>query len=888
MSFNRLFPDDEELGKKDDDFRPDNHTLTNDIRHSGHSSSSSIPSLLSQPRMRRRRIILLVGVLLFAYVFFKNIPTDLTPVGDLIDSRDPGRTIRGRPVQPVSNDLPKVVNIPKAKDIPIIKDLPGLGKKPERTGKAELPKELSPEDIPAVLRGSERTLEHYYNGVLKFYELPASLHGITHTQGYREDNKNVLFVAANTKSASRLIPLACEMANYDRNHVHFAFLGRDPIKLDTLKELNGASRDCSVYWHDGRPDESEISSDARMEYSVTSALYHIQTFMHPQVYITDDFEEEERWFANGLRAHAARVGKSLVDLPVDAAERMMWITRLDHASLAAWDSVYVDILIHVPPNTSGSLVRLLKSISEADYFGARRPHLTIELPPKVETATQRFLDNFLWPPLPKSGGKHTSQVTLRRRISKEHLSPMDASIRLVESFYSARPRQSHVLLLSTQVELSPIYYHYLFYNTLEYGYSIYSKGTPEQEALMGIALDLPSVKLNGEDPLRYPTASAVNGPAAPVVPETPFYWQAPDTHAALYFGNKWQEFHDFLSRRLTPVSEKKEKLVSPVFPAFAEPMLELMRARCWFMLYPHLPDGNSIATVHNELSAPPEEYQEPESTASEPAKAATLTKDTPYLEPVDIPGPPKGNREGPLLHTQLVQMLPHNGDLPELVTLPLLAWDAEDITLNQAVSAAGKFAADFHKIIGRCTGTYTALRLVNTVDDLFCDDSETTPDAKAAVAQEIPPVRAGVEAAIAAQENKTPNKLKIESEKPNTKSGNEVTLDNYKSVPNERLAASGLVFDASEAPESVGGGFPIRKGPAKDGVSKEGTETERQAKAVVQSQLPDSISADEKAAMQSEFKAHLDRLNTDPSKMQEKVEEKISKAAAAGKDKAGL
>ena len=387
MSFNRLFPDDEELGKKDDDFRPDQHTLAGDIRQS--ASPSSLLGWFTSPRLRRRRLALLFALLVCAYVFIKNIPTDLRPVGEMVDIRDPTRTIRGVPVvnQAPLRDGGPVKNAAKDKD--------ASATLPKPNPPMFTPKALRTDEIPAVLRGGEKTTDHYYDGLLRFYDLPGSLHGITHTNGYKEANKNVLFLAATTKSASRLIPLACEMANFNRNHVHFAFVGRDSITLDTLKEVNGVGRECSVYWHDGRPDGSDISTDGRMEYAVTSALYHIQTYMHPQVYFTDSLEEEERWFGRAIRAHTARAGKSLIDLPVDAIERMMWITRLDHASLAAWDTVYIDILIHVPPKTSGSLIRLLKTIQSADYFGIRYPHLTIELPPKIEPTTQRFLDNFV-------------------------------------------------------------------------------------------------------------------------------------------------------------------------------------------------------------------------------------------------------------------------------------------------------------------------------------------------------------------------------------------------------------------------------------------------------------------------------------------------------------
>lgn len=71
-----------------------------------------------------------------------------------------------------------------------------------------------------------------------------------------------------------------------------------------------------------------------MEISVTAGVEHIQTFVHPQVIIIDNPSREDLFFITALRSKAMDIGKSVIELPVDAAENMMWITRLDSASLA--------------------------------------------------------------------------------------------------------------------------------------------------------------------------------------------------------------------------------------------------------------------------------------------------------------------------------------------------------------------------------------------------------------------------------------------------------------------------------------------------------------------------------------------------------------------------
>ena len=195
----RIFAGDEELGKKNDDHRPANGTI-------------SIPAWSwtrwnTAPRVRRRRLIIGLFVGVVVYFFFKNIPTDLVPIAQRIDTRVPGQTFGGIP-------LPRI---------------------PFR-------KPPHPDD------GSESE-EHYYDGTIKFYKLASSLHGIAKTMGYRERNKNVLFAAASLQSASRLIPMACEMSRWNRNTVHFAVMGRDDLPLEDIRVLNGVGPDCNIYWH---------------------------------------------------------------------------------------------------------------------------------------------------------------------------------------------------------------------------------------------------------------------------------------------------------------------------------------------------------------------------------------------------------------------------------------------------------------------------------------------------------------------------------------------------------------------------------------------------------------------------------------------------------------
>ena len=665
MSFlGRIFAGDEELGKKDDDHRP----MNGDAKSLPWSSRN----LARAPRWRR--IIYGVCGVLFVYLFIQNIPTDLEPNNLRADSRVYQGKIDAK-------KLPPPTEPPKRKP-----------QRPTNPSEAE---------------------EHYHDGPIKFYKLAASLHPVSRMGGQQQINKNVLFAASSLKSVSELVPLACEMARWERNDVHLALMGREDMEIEQIKEINGAVEDCNINWHDARPDFSRWSSDFRMEVSVTAGMEHIQTFVHPQTIIIDDSAREDAFFVDALRSKVMDLGKGIIELPRDAAETMMWITRLDSGSLAAWSTAYVDIFIQAPKDSSGSLVRLLKSIEDADYFGVRRPHLTIELPAEVDQPTWRYLQNFIWPPLDWSGASHASQVTLRHRIPRRTASEEEASARLVESFYPVRTEDSSVLLLSPQVELSPLYYHYLIYALLEYKFSDYNRKAKEAPDLMGISLDLPSTYANDTTGFEPPRRSLPSGEGGEKIP---FRWQLPNANAALYFGNKWMEFHSFISNRLSKPPTNFPKLFSESHPAWLEYMLELMRARGYSLLYPNFPSEDlALATVHSDLYNVPEEYtdKKPRSSSPLPSTDSDFTADPATAKP------PKDEKV--LLKSNLVALLPSAGDLPELANLPLLNYNGENITAEQSGISSFVFSNTFRTQTGGCTSEKVQNpRQLYGANDLFC------------------------------------------------------------------------------------------------------------------------------------------------------------------------
>ena len=210
--------------KKSDEYSP---------RSRASSFSGPTSWLGSFRRVRKRRLFAVVAVAVLVYFFVLNIPKGLQPVNQRVDTRSPGRTFAGIP-------------IPKFNS-------PGKLGRPKEKGKYDTPRPMARarpgKPPPRPKPGSDAENPHWYDGQISFVTLASSLQAIARKLGYASFNKNVMFVAANVQSAARLIPLACEMQRWERNLVHFVYMGRDDVSMQELKEVNGAKEGCEMFWH---------------------------------------------------------------------------------------------------------------------------------------------------------------------------------------------------------------------------------------------------------------------------------------------------------------------------------------------------------------------------------------------------------------------------------------------------------------------------------------------------------------------------------------------------------------------------------------------------------------------------------------------------------------
>jgi hypothetical protein len=670
----RFIAGDEELGKKDDDHDHD--------RRGRKRSAMNNPTttIFTWRGPRRKRILLAVVFFAIVYFFVKNLPEDSLTAAH----RQRSKLVHSGP--------PRAPTTPKG---------------------------------PPPRSESSVDSRQYFEGKIKYYNLGASFGA---GLGPVHDNRNVLFVVSNLKSAASLLPLACDMSKQNKNRVHLMLTGREDIAIEDIKKINGISEaDCSVVWHDGRPDYSVYSTDYRMEVSVRASLGHITSVMRPRVVLVDNSEREDAFFSRAIKDKTRELGLPLIEFPINSAEQLKWISKLDGGSLKAWNNVNIEILIHSPPESSGSLIRLLKSLENADYFGSTVPRLTIELPNNIDPPTLQYLSTFRWPPQSHGG---SNKLVLRHRLLSNQLDTTQASIRQIESFFPSNAPESNILVLSPQVELSPLYFHYLVYTLLEYKHSNTALHTSDR--IMGISLERPLTALNGKDALPIPEEASA---------KSLFLYQGPNSNAALYFGDRWVELHSFLSNRLA-VDKKLQNPDHPTYslseryPSWLAYMLELARARGYTMLYPTLPSSeDAFATIHTELYHAPEEHINPATPT--PNATPTQPNETPLTASSELAALKSAHEPQTLTTSRSILHLlnPHlpptdsGGPLPEISTLPILSYTGEHLPQGQIslTQAATTYAETFATDLGGCRTAEGETKQLKrpkwkawSADDLFC------------------------------------------------------------------------------------------------------------------------------------------------------------------------
>lgn len=233
----------------------------------------------------------------------------------------------------------------------------------------------------------------------------------------------------------------------------------------------------------------------------------------------------------------------------------------------------------------------------------------------------------------------------------------------------------------------------LKYSVLHYLYSGAALAQEWDSRLLGISLNLPSTHLDGSKSFAPP----------PEKGGTSFLWQAPDSNAALFTGQKWIELHalashliDYQHKTQPPPAFFADKLVSKRYPSWLEHALKLSRARGYWTLYPSEASARNLAILHSELYRAPEEY------------GRELEKEAPKSAELPAPG------------NTLFESLPGGGLLP-FDEMPLLLWDGAATTLSHLDKAAATYTDEFRRAVGGCQVlTPEDLLAKKSMRDLFC------------------------------------------------------------------------------------------------------------------------------------------------------------------------
>ncbi|KAJ2903766.1 hypothetical protein MKZ38_009418 [Zalerion maritima] len=669
---------DEEMGKKDDDFSAHHG-------RGGHHHPRGPgwrPSRVTPTRRSTKRFFILLLVTVGVYLLFSNMPKS-----DWRDKRHP--MYRDKTYSPGQGPPGGWNYIPPRQK----------GEMDRAKANAESEKKGGHHAEPAL--GVDA-----YEGLVEHPNLMTTLHTVKSGRG---TNKNVLFAVSSLQSAANVLPLACRMGKEMKNDVHFALMAHSEIDIREVMKMNGVNEKCRVLFHDARIDHPTTSTEKRLKVGVQDALVSMNIYIRPQVIIVDGSATEESHFLEGVHWQAGELDTEVIELPRNPGSSVGWITKLDSLSLAAWNKVNIDILVSASSGTTGSLIRLLKSLAAADYSGVPMPHLTVELPPDLGPATEQFISKFQWPPKRYSTTHTRSQMTLRKRISPRGIGEDEANVRFMESFYPIHPAFHHVLVLSPQVEVEKHYFQYVRYTAFEYRHSLTAILQKWDSRLSGIALDVPATQVDGTTTFSAPKSQTPRTRGQ----ETEFLWQAPVSHAILFVGEKWAELHGLVEQSLTAqrdpshvagLLEKKD--VSKEWPGWMEYVLRLNRLRGYWMLFPSPASAKALVTVHTEKAMLPEEYArgyEDEKPVSDQWEEETKSQ-----EPLTVTMP------------GAEQLLPVND-------MPVLSWDGDAVGEDEIEKRAREFRAMWRKSVGGCgEGEGEERTRDRFAKDLFCSSKGKT------------------------------------------------------------------------------------------------------------------------------------------------------------------
>ena len=285
------------------------------------------------------------------------------------------------------------------------------------------------------------------------------------------------------------------------------------------------------------------------------------------------------------------------------------------------DSIAVVIITNAAtPQRFQSLKRLVTSLLEADYSRLPKPtnFLTLRINMDVDTMPEAvdYLMALEWPYGPK---------TINHRMASAGLIAAVA-----ESWFPSTDNEAG-LLLEDDTEVSPLYFEWI-HNAIMAATASEEDYDPR---LAGISLYTPRrVEVHKSGKYKFDPSRLMNQIAEDST--SPYLHQLPCSWGALYFGEHWKIFSQYMASRIRQEKEREHQVesirnvnetslgavvnymglrgdsreLSVKPPLSSTPgwtsswkkfMIEIMYVHGWYMLYPSFPDQVSFSTNHLEI-----------------------------------------------------------------------------------------------------------------------------------------------------------------------------------------------------------------------------------------------------------------------------------------------
>lgn len=264
-----------------------------------------------------------------------------------------------------------------------------------------------------------------------------------------------------------------------------------------------------------------------------------------------------------------------------------WLSdiTLSNEAWCAWDAVEIQLVI-IAWNRDAPLSRLLKSLSNSDYTSDVVP-MHFSLDGGYSSSVHESCKKFKW----KHGGKtiHARKVNvglIHNIVGSVTISPKQD------------PRNSWVIILEDDIEVSPSFYLWAKLNILRSSFP----RTQLSERIYGISLYTPRARETLKPKIFWDPHVNIFSDA--------YLHQLPCSWGAAYNVQKWQQFSRYIKFRL----EWRSELEVGIYTINGEPSTTNGWAGSWkkyfieyilwadsLMLYPNFPNQTAFSTNHMEL-----------------------------------------------------------------------------------------------------------------------------------------------------------------------------------------------------------------------------------------------------------------------------------------------